>query len=196
MPNRLRPTIYVSSVTILLALSAGINVLQAQRIRSLNAANIPVSPAIGQAAPPIQGFALDGQPQDISLRAGVPTVVYFFSPTCSWCERNWANVEALRNQAAGRYRVIAVSKTRDLRAYVGAHGLGIDVVEGISDNTRQSFGFSGTPHTVVVSSDNVITHDWRGAFTARIERQIEELFEIRLPGVLPNPTDTPNPGSR
>ena len=187
MLQRSRPNAFVASAAVLLALSAGINVLQARRIHSLIDASTPVSPAIGTAAPPLVGFSLSGAPREVGLRTGVPTLVYYFSPTCVWCERNWENIRSLTLAAGAKYRLVAVSSARGLKKYMDDRRLTVDVVEGIGENTRSRFGFGGTPHTVVVSGEGVITHDWRGAFTPRTERQIEDLFDVALPGVLPAP---------
>ncbi len=44
---------------------------------------------------PIEVQSPAGQRRSVRFDAGLPTVVYFFSPTCGWCERNWDNVLAL-----------------------------------------------------------------------------------------------------
>jgi len=165
----------------LLAASAGVNVLQEARIRALTSGQAVKN--IGRRPAALEGYALTGSPLKISLRTTVPTVIYFFSSACGWCERNWNNIAALDRAAGGRYRVIAVSSERGLREYLESRHVGVDVIEGINENTRRDFGFSGTPHTLVVSSDGLVTHEWRGAYTPRIERQIEDLFDIGLPGL-------------
>jgi hypothetical protein len=167
-------------------LSAGINVLQAHRIRSL-LETIQVSPTIGAPAPLLSGFSVTGVARELPFKAGLPTIVYHFSPTCTWCERNWENIRALDAASQKRFRVVAVTTARNVGPYMAARKLKVDVIEGISENVRSRFGFGGTPHSVVVSSEGVITHDWRGAYTPRIERQIEELFGVALPGISPPP---------
>jgi len=176
---------------VLLAVSAGVNVLQAQKIKSMRDSGKPPS-SIDRVAAPVAGFSMAGLPLELAPRGDVPTVLYYFSPTCSWCDRNWDNIGALVAAANGRYRVVAVSTTRGLREYADTRGLNLDVIEGISENTRQAFGFTSTPHTLVVSTEGVITHEWRGAFTPRIERQIEQLFGIELPGIRSAPAETPS----
>lgn len=168
----------------LLIISAGVNVLQARRIQSLMVEQASAATVIGQSVAGLDGFSASGAPVHIALRGGLPTVVYFFSPTCSWCERNWANVQALAARALDRYRVLAVTASRGTAAYLRSRGIEVDVLEGISDNMRKDLGLSGTPHTLVISSEGLITHDWRGAYTPRVERQIEELLGVVLPGVL------------
>lgn len=184
--SRPRPQVFLLTVLVLFALSAGVNILQAQRIHSLLDFQSTPPSTIGKRITAITGFSSSGESRQLDLRATVPTVVYYFSPTCGWCERNWPNVKALAAGADGRYRVLLLSSARDTRAYLNARELGqFDVIEGIDEGTRRAFGFAATPHTIVVSNGGLVTHDWRGAFTPRVERQLEELFAIDLPGLLP-----------
>jgi hypothetical protein len=168
----------------LFASSVLVNVLQAQRIRSLLDEGRGPS-LIGRLVPDLSGHSVTGDPRRLAFRGGLPTVVYFFSPSCPWCERNWPNVEALNKGAGKHYRLIAVSSATNLKKYLEQRQLTIDVIEGLSDDDVASFGFSGTPHTVVVSADGQVTTEWRGAFSARIERQLEAQFQVVLPGIRP-----------
>jgi hypothetical protein len=184
MSNTRKSQGVIIGMIVLLGLSAGINALQTHRIRSLTTATT-VSALIGQAAEPIEGYGPDGQSVVVTLRNPVPTVVYFFSPTCAWCRENWPNIAALRAGANGRYRVLAISSARGLRPILESAAPGIDAVEGISENTLRALRLTRTPRTLVVSTDGLITHDWLGAYTPRMERQIEDLFGVALPGVHP-----------
>lgn len=178
-----RRTIIHSIALMLLAISAGINVLQAQRIRAL-VSPVPGTPAaIGRMALPVQGYSRFGEKREFTFKRGRPTVLYFFSPTCVWCERNWPNIQSLVSSSAGRYDVVLVSASRELDEYLRSRNLTVDVLEGISENSRQHFGLSATPQTVVVSPEGIISHVWSGAYTARPKRQLEELFAISLPGL-------------
>lgn len=174
---------------VLLALSVTVNVMQAQRIRTLVTVE-PTDTLIGRSGGTIEGFTLDGSAVTLEREPGVPVVLYYFSSSCAWCGRNWENVEALVKASEGRYRVIALSSERNLKAFVSRHGLTVDVIEGISDASMARYQFSGTPHTVVVDATGTIAHSWRGAFGARIERQVEELFGVALPGLTAASTAT------
>ncbi len=182
---------FLSAMMVLVVLSAGLNVLQAQRIRALVSAESSTPSVIGQTAPAVSGYAVSGDPREVSLRADIPSVVYFFEPGCEWCDRNWRNIETLAASASGRFRVLAVSRVRGVRPYLEARHLTVDVVEGISENVRQSLGLYGAPATIAVSAEGLITHVWRGAFTPRSQRQIEELFGVVLPGLPQTAIDHP-----
>jgi hypothetical protein len=178
-----RPVIIPTLTFALLALSATVNVLQAQRIRAL-ISPVPNTPAvIGHTVSAIQGYGTTGQGLEIALKGSVPTILYFFSPTCTWCERNWSNVRALHSAAKGRYRILLASSSRGLDAFMQERGLTMNAIEGISDSTRRDLGLSATPHTIVISAEGLVTHAWTGAFTDRPKQQLEQLLNISLPGL-------------
>lgn len=175
----------VSGLTVvLLMLSVGVNVLQARRIKAMVDANASVASSIGDRVVPLEGFSLQGAPLLKPVARDVPTMLYYFSPTCAWCDRNWDNIKALDRGAQGRYRVILLTRARDVRQYLVERGLNLEVVEGVSESTVQAYKLNGTPQTLVASIEGIVTHEWRGAFTPRIERQIEELFGVSLPGIV------------
>jgi hypothetical protein len=175
--------VWVTGVLLLLVLSTGVNVAQAQRIRTLvNQSGAQVR-LVGTPVAAIEASSLDGKPMEIVLGRGLPTVLYYFSSTCGWCERNWANFEALAKAGGDRYRFVAVSAEKGLKPFVEKRGLRVEVFEQLSDETVLALRLAGTPTTIVVGPDGVITHDWRGAYSERLVRQIEDLFGVKLPGL-------------
>lgn len=139
-------------------------------------------------APALTGVGLDGQPRTVAFAKGLPTVLYFFSSTCNWCERNWANVQSMIKASTGRFRFVGVSTEQDLREFARTHEVEFEIVAGISNEAVQAFGFGPTPHTVVVSSQGRLSAEWTGAFQDKRQREIEAFFEIELPGLLPKPS--------
>ena len=173
----------VEALAVLLVVSAGVNMVQAYRL-SLAGDCRPLASRIARSAPAaVAGVSLDGNPVYRAVAGSVPTVVYYFRSTCTWCQRNWANIEALHRAADGRYRVLALSAETGLQAYAKARGLSLELLEGVNPETLGVFGFSVTPDMVVVSPEGQITHEWRGAFTPRMARQVEDLFGLQLPGL-------------
>jgi hypothetical protein len=148
----------------LLLISVGVNVLQAARITSLLETRTGPVASIGAPAPIVDGLAPGGVPARVAFDDGRPTVLYYFSSACGWCDRNWANVAALAAAGGDRFRLVAVTAERDVQAFADERRLGFEIVQGISDETRRAFGFRGTPHTVVVSSQGLIAHEWLGAY--------------------------------
>ena len=184
----------VSGLTaMLLMLSVGVNVMQAKRIKTMSDARAAAVSSVGHQVVPLEGFSSEGAPVRRSVARDVPTVLYYFSPTCIWCDRNWDNIRALDRGAKGRYRVLLVTRVRGVRQYLAERGLKLEVVEGVSEATVDAYKLNGTPQTLVASIEGIVTHDWRGAFTPRIERKIEELFGVSLPGIVVpvNPASAP-----
>jgi len=179
---------HVAVGTVLLVLSLTVNVQQALRIRGLLNQGAP-EPLVGMQAAPIEGWTPGGAPVTLAMGRGLPTVLYYFSPTCTWCEANWPAIDTLARQAEGRYRVIALTTARDLRPFADARNLHLDIVEGISPETMAQYRFSGTPHTVVVDVEGTIVQSWRGAYTGRVGRQVQEWFKMPLPEVIALPVD-------
>ena len=172
----------------LLILSVGVNVLQAQKIRTMTSPAGRNGALVGTKALPFEARTPEGRQVRVAFDAGLPTVLYYFSPTCGWCDRNWNNLEALVAGATGRYRVVAVTAAEDMKAYADKHRLGVDLLEGVPEDTLRAYGFTATPHTVVVDGSGLVTHEWRGAFMNGIAEQIEDLFGLLLPGVSAAPT--------
>jgi peroxiredoxin len=180
---------WVTVVLLLLVLSTGVNVAQAQRIRTLVSQSGARSLLVGKRVRAAEAFSLDGKRVELSFDRGLPTVLYYFSSTCAWCQRNWANVTALSEASGDRYRVVAVSAERNLRPFVAKKGLRLEVLEQLSEETVLALGLGGTPITIVIGADGVVTHEWRGAYSERIGRQIEDLFGVTLPGLLLAPAE-------
>ena len=174
------------TLLVLLSTSVGINALQARRIRKFIEPSSGAVSRVGQPAIPITGADVNGRPRTFTFDAKMPSVIYFFSKQCKWCEQNWANVRALAASSRGRFRFVAVAEDSDLAAFVKDRRLEFDVIGGITQAARKAFGFGPTPHTMVVSSQGQITNEWTGAFNGRRQRLIESFFDISLPGL-----DTP-----
>ncbi len=177
---------WTSAVMLVLVVSVGVNVLQAQKIRALVGRPVVASTVIGKQVLSIRGVSPEGAPIDISLKSALPTVLYHFSSSCGWCERNWRNIEALAEGAQGRYRVVALTTEKGIQSYLRKRGISVDVVEQIELDVERLLNLAGTPKTIAVGSDGVVTHEWLGAYQNRIGRQIEELFVVTLPGITPS----------
>ena len=168
---------------IVLFVSVAINASQARKIRSLVDSPTSVRSKVGEVATSFTGVGRDGRPVSIDFTGGHATVLYFFSPTCESCERNWDNVKALARASQGKYRLIGMTAISDFATFAQQRGLDFELVGGISATTREAFGLGGTPQTLVVSSQGRISHGWIGSFDGRRKHAIERFFEVELPGV-------------
>jgi hypothetical protein len=171
-------------VALLLA-SAGVNLLQAERLSEARGPQPAPASAVGRAVPEIEGFTLEGRPVTYRLRDGLPTALYYFSPTCAWCQRNWENLNALTRGTTGRFRVLALTGARHVADTVATAHVEAEIIEGVPGPVLASLGFQTAPHLLVVSPAGVVAAEWLGAPTPRLERQIETAFGVLLPGISP-----------
>jgi hypothetical protein len=189
-----RRNLYAPAVTILLVFSGLLNIALARRIRNMNVAILRVKAELkfarglnqGDKAPPIRARDINGQVRTVTfLDDDRPTVVYIFAPACLWCSRNVQNVRALAIATASRYRFLGLSlSTNGLKELVSQYRIDFPTYsEAIGDSALAYNG--GTPRTLVVSSRGVILKNWFGAYTGNLQREVEEYFNVRLPGVEP-----------
>jgi hypothetical protein len=187
-PKRPSRTV-LAAVAVALAVSVTLNVLLAHRVRSLTYARSASMSAyqlkVGTAVPPIAVKRLGGQQEVISYQGvNQSTVLYVFTPPCSWCARNMDNFKTLLGKESGEYRFIALSLSEDtLAEYVAKNDLKLPVYSGLSMDTKAAYKLSGTPQTIVVSSDGRVLQNWMGAYVGHQKSQVEAFFHVTLPGI-------------
>lgn len=178
-------------LTFLLSISVVINIFLSSQVvvlkKNIRGGAAEATLEAGTLALPINVKGLGGESYSINYQGnGLPTILYIFSPRCLWCARNLENAKALAGRTSDRYRFIALSLLdEDLRAYVDAHGIDFMVYGGVSDQTRADYFLGRTPQTIVISADGHVQKNWTGAYDADMARQVEEYFQITLPGLSP-----------
>jgi peroxiredoxin len=185
----------VMAVVLALVASVTLNVMLAHRVRSsLDAQSAKFHPLrIGAAVPSIAAKRLGGKQEVISYQsANQPTVLYIFTPRCSWCARNVDNFKALVNQEGDHFRFIGLSLSDEgLADYVAKNDLKLPIYSGMSAESREAYKFSGTPQTVVISAQGRVLQNWMGAYAADQKSKIEGFFHISLPGISAKPRSAP-----
>lgn len=169
------------SVWIVLLVSLSLNVALGARLRARNAAP-PAADGTPATVPPIDVRSLDGA--NVPVRYGAdapPTILYYFNSACGWCRRNWDAVAALERQTRGRYRFIALTGEAAVAAPSGLPRGTIHTALGV--RARRLHGFSGTPHTMVISPEGRVLQSWPGAYTGATKRAVERFFKVDLPAV-------------
>lgn len=175
----------------LLFLSLGLNVYLGLTIKRTKAASAtPPSGAsaklkTGTVVQPLKATDLRGKEEVLAFSVvPLPTVLYVFSPSCMWCERNNENINALASQRKDSFRFIGLSLTDEgLASYVESHHLSFPVYRRIAEDSRQILGLGTTPETIVVAPDGKIIKNWIGAFSGGVQPDVEEFFKIKLPGL-------------
>lgn len=182
-------SIHFSVVIVLLFVSCALNVVMAQRLRTLTYARSARIAAyqlsVGTIVPPIQAKRVGRDEETISYEGtNQPTILYVFSPDCVWCARNLDNFKKLLSEEGDRYRFVALSLSKEgLPEYVEKNGLNLPVFFDLSARTREAYKLSGTPQTIVVSPDGRVLQDWVGAYAGDQQGHVERFFHVRLPGL-------------
>jgi peroxiredoxin len=175
----------VAFLLVLLAASLGFNTFLGREWWRAHM-SAPASPDVllGEVVPPLRVKTLDGKPETIAYaKQSQPTVLYVFTPSCPWCRRNMNNVKHLTAQRANTFRFIGISlDEKGLGAYVAQHGLTFPVYVDPAPEDRSAYHLGNVPHTLVISQDGIVLKSWRGAYQGGEQAQIEQFFEVKLPG--------------
>lgn len=180
-------TVFV--ITAALALSVIMNVMLAHKVQSLTGAqNTALADRLlplGTAVPAIPAKRLDGQLSLISYQSVEhPTVLYVFTPPCSWCARNMDNLKTLLGKEGGHYRFIGLSLSdQGLEDYVAKNDLELPIYSGLSLDTLKAYKLGSTPQTIVISPEGRVLQDWVGAYVGDQKSQVEAFFHVSLPGL-------------
>lgn len=173
---------------VLLASSLILNVVLSERVRAYHRVQAATGTVREGTALPALDVVATSTGRHLRLEYGadaLPTVLYYFSPVCGWCERNWRNVAAVERQTQGRFRFLAVSTTPDVQRIRAAHAIGFEIYSGLSEEARRAHGFIGTPHTIVLSPEGQVLKAWAGAYNERVGREIAAYLQVSLPGLTP-----------
>jgi peroxiredoxin len=164
---------------LLLATSLGTNVFLYRHHTPVRA----VEPLrVGQQVPELVATSLDGDL--VRFRFDKPAVLYVFSPSCIWCERNLENARHLAMDVRGKYEFIAIaSDSNKLREYLDSKHLSWRVLTDVPQHIRTAYRIAGTPQTIVVGTGGKVLHVWPGAYRGNIADEIERTFGIKLPGI-------------
>ena len=167
---------------LLLVLSVALNVVLSKKLVALQQ---PVTTLqVGERVPDMKVKSLAGSDITISYPADRPTLVYYFSPTCGWCERNWANFKTILESSHGQFRVVGLSPTdKDVDKVLREHHVQFDVYTGVPPEISRAYHLTGTPQTVLVSAKGTVLGAWSGAYANAQAKEVLAYLGFKLPGV-------------
>jgi peroxiredoxin len=144
----------------------------------------PAAQIIGTTVESIAMSDLSNQPTTLTLTGtSSPTVLYVFSPACSWCERNLENIKTLANAKGDAFRFVGISLVDgNLEKYKAQRRLNFQVFKGVSAEDFRKLGLGSTPQTIVISPEGKILKNWVGAF-GDTKEDVEDFFKLKLPGL-------------
>jgi peroxiredoxin len=171
-------------VLALLAISLAANVYLGTKATFSHGAAAPALVA-GMKAPRLYAEEINGTKVAIDWSSDTrPTLLYVFSPSCVWCQRNFANFEALSRARKSDFRIIGLSTSSEgLKKYVEEHKLGYTVYTN-PDFAKDRDLLRGTPTTFLISPEATIKEVWGGAYTGSMKEQIEARLGVKLPGLI------------
>jgi peroxiredoxin len=128
---------------------------------------------------------VSGSPGVVDYRGhNKPTVLYIFVPDCDACQRNLPNIKALSNDTREAYRFVGLSLTSDkLADYVRQNNFAFPVYTELPFFTTSTYKLGGTPQTIIVSQEGRVLKNWMGSYEGTLEQEVEDFFQIQLPGV-------------
>jgi len=147
--------------------------------RSISTERLP----LGTQVLPLEASTTSGDKLKIAASGALPTILYFFSTSCLWCERNWANVRALESRTRGNFVFIGISNSPDTGEFVYEKALPFRCLTSVSEDVLRRNHIGGTPRTIVLSANGQVIGDWIGAYTPEVQTNIERFFGVQLPGL-------------
>lgn len=184
-----KPRLASTVFALLLLISATLNFALAWRLHSagLGKRGSGALSAVNRAIGSVVVKDLGGKPVEIDFRTeGRDTFIYVYSPSCHWCADNLANVKELARhiQATRTSVLIGLSLDRGgLDEYVKISDLGFPTYTDVPREFLKAYGLGATPQTLVVRNGKILK-DWRGAYDGALKLEVEDFFQVRLPGVM------------
>jgi peroxiredoxin len=181
---------------LLLVASVMLNVLLARKVQFL--LHLDGSSAllkVGTSVPAITAKRVNGTIETIGyFSSDRPTVLYVFTPSCSWCERNLENIKALIEFKGAEYRFVGLSLSgKDISSYLVAKRLVLATYTDLPRDILETYKLHGTPQTIVISPQGRVIQNWAGAYVGDLKSDVEVFFHVSLPGTLPLQESPPSP---
>jgi hypothetical protein len=166
---------FAALLSLLLIASVALNVALAMRLQRDAARRTTPNVqglATGQAVAALVGEVRVGaetRPQRYEPRGTQGTLIYFSAAQCKWSQQNLPTFIEYARQAQGRYRIVAVDLTPDLKKDQASHLDSVPadlVLRNLTPESRQAARVLGTPETLLLSPDGKVLRVWLGAYVS------------------------------
>jgi peroxiredoxin len=136
---------------------------------------------VGTKLPPLDVVDVEGKRVQLSDWQQ-PTILYVFSPTCGWCERNATSIGVFAREVAKKVRVMGIALSAEYPyEKLKQNPLPFPVYAAPSPQTVNAYRFGGTPETISVNTRGEVQQVWFGAYMGVIRSDLERLFSVSLP---------------
>ena len=132
----------------------------------------------------------------MTLSDTTDTLLYVFSPKWGYCRLNTANVQRLFKFHKRRVEVLSISISAvGLSEYLTRYPIPgrIYIIDSPEAIARWHFGI--TPQLALIDhSRKIVVRVWQGAWSPSIQRDLEQRFAVKLPGLTSMAAQCPNAG--
>jgi hypothetical protein len=163
-----------------LALNVNLGVERARTPRISHDADTATLMKPGTQAPAFEGIDAKGARVSLTYNADMrDTMLYVFSPSCHWCERNFANIKAIVD-ARRDLRMVGVS-LGNVQTDSHSNQIGFEAIVRPTAATIKAHGLRATPTTILVSH---VRKAWPGAYTGTLGAEVSKVLVVSLPGLV------------
>ena len=163
--------------------SLGLNVYLGATRNATRRTNIHELIMEGAHAPKFEGTTLKGLKTQIDYgKDDKETLLYVFSPTCHWCQKNQENIRAIVRTRPDLHIFGVMSGSVD-RGAASAEAEPFPEIVTPTLSTARAYGFGGTPATILISPSGKVLKSWSGAYVGTMALDISRTLGITLPGL-------------
>lgn len=169
------PLVSSCIIVLLLALNAAL-IIQNRDLKARFSQPPPeMQVKAGAIVPALEGYDPHGEKLAFPYgRDPRKTIVFVFSPTCSFCEENWPNWRQVAEHldiTTVRPVAVDVSSSASLE-FAASHGLAdMPLIVKVEPKSLISYRFRLTPQTILIDSHGRVEKIWSGVLTSE---QVEE----------------------
>jgi hypothetical protein len=110
-------------------------------------------------------------------------LLYVFSPTCVWCERNLENIRTIV-RVRSNLRIVGVSLAPRIKEYLHAKQLLFEAILEPTPTTVMAYRLLITPSTFLISSNGKVIRAWPGAYQGPVAVDVSRVLRVSLPGLI------------
>ncbi len=121
--------------------------------------------SIGNTAPPLAAFDLQGQQVNLDRWQGKAIYLTFWSASCGGCIAEMATLEKLRQQGTGNLVIVAIntdSDNTDIQSILARHPVSFPVLRDQLGITQERYLVTGTPTAFLINASGDVIDQYQG----------------------------------
>lgn len=140
---------------------------------------------VGTTLPTMPVVDVGGKAANVAFTGAQRTLLYVMSPSCIWCERNYANISKLAAAKGADFRFVGISNSdKRLDEVLTRKSLPFPVYVVKEQERIMTLGLEATPQLALIDAAGKVEKVWVGAWDAATQEEIEAMFATSLPGLL------------